>query len=122
MVPRLADWDQLVFRWKELSDLPRRHSDLLESWRGIYLIKDLQDGLCYVGSAYGQDNLLGRWLSYGRSGHGGNLLLRGRNAETFQFSILERLAETADPRQVIARENSWKMRLGTRAPYGLNAN
>ena len=122
LVPRLADWDQLVFRWHQLNDLPRRHSDLLESWRGIYLIKDLQDGLCYVGSAYGQDNLLGRWLSYGRSGHGGNTLLRGRRAETFQFSILERLAETADPRQVIARENSWKMRLGTRTPYGLNAN
>jgi hypothetical protein len=122
LVPRLADWDQLVFGWKDLADLPRRHSDLLESWRGIYLIKDLEDGLCYVGSAYGQDNLLGRWLSYGRSGHGGNALLRGRTADSFQFSILERLAETADPRLVIARENSWKMRLGTRAPHGLNAN
>jgi len=122
LVPRLADWDQLVFGWQELNNLPRRHSDLLESWRGIYLIKDLKDGRCYVGSAYGQDNLLGRWLSYGRSGHGGNVLLRDRTAETFQFSILERLAETADPRQVIARENSWKSRLGTRAPHGLNAN
>ncbi len=122
LVPRLADWDQLVFGWQELNNLPRRHSDLLESWRGIYLIKDLKDGLCYVGSAYGQDNLLGRWLSYGRSGHGGNVLLRGRLAETFQFSVLERLPETADPRQVIARENSWKMRLGTRMPHGLNAN
>lgn len=122
LVPRLADWDQLVFGWRELNDLPRRHADLLESWRGIYLIKDISDGLCYVGSAYGQDNLLGRWLGYGRSGHGGNLLLRGRAAENFQFSILERLAETADPRQVVARENTWKTRLSTRAPHGLNAN
>lgn len=122
LVPRLADWDQLVFRWQELNNLPRRHSDLLESWRGIYLIKDLTDGRCYVGSAYGQDNLLGRWLSYGRSGHGGNVLLRGRAPENFQFSILERLPETADPRQVISRENSWKARLGTLVPHGLNAN
>lgn len=122
LVPRLVDWDQLVFSWQELNDLPRRHSDLLESWRGIYLIKDLSDGACYVGSAYGGDNLLGRWLSYGRSGHGGNVLLKGRKPDTFQFSILERLPETIDPRQVIARENSWKTRLGTRTPHGLNAN
>ena len=122
LVPRLAEWDQLVFSWSELATLPRRHSDLLESWRGIYLIKDHSDGLCYVGSAYGSDNLLGRWQSYGRSGHGGNLLLRGRPPENFHFSILERLAETADPRDVIRRENSWKLRLGTRSPLGLNAN
>lgn len=122
LIPRLDDWDRLVFTWQELKTLPRRHSNLLESWRGIYLIKDLKDGRCYVGSAYGQDNLLGRWLSYGRSGHGGNILLKGRSAETFQFSILERLPETADPRQVIARENSWKARLGTLTPHGLNAN
>lgn len=122
LVPRLDDWDQLVFAWQDLIHLPRRHADLLESWRGIYLIKDLTDGACYVGSAYGQDNLLGRWLTYGRSGHGGNNLLKGRSPEYFQFSILERLPETIDPRQVVARENSWKVRLGTRAPHGLNAN
>lgn len=122
LVPRMADWDQLVFGWAELNQLPRRHANLLESWRGIYLIKDLSDGACYVGSAYGQDNLLGRWLNYGRSGHGGNVLLKGRSAANFQFSILERLPETIDPRQVITRENSWKIRLGTRTPNGLNAN
>jgi hypothetical protein len=122
LVPRLADWDQLVFAWHELNALPVRHATALESWRGIYLIKDHSDGMCYVGSAYGADNLLGRWLSYGRSGHGGNVLLKGRNPSNFQFSILERLPETVDPKQVIQRENSWKERLGTRVPLGLNAN
>lgn len=122
LVSRLADWDQLVFTWAELKILPRRHAESLEGWRGIYFIRDISDGKAYVGSAYGADNLLGRWLSYGSSGHGGNVLLKGRDAKNFQFSILERLAETADPKQVIARENSWKVRLGTRAPQGLNAN
>ncbi len=122
LVPRLPDWDQLVFSWSELKSLPRRHTEQLESWRGIYLIKDLTDGKCYVGSASGRDNLLGRWQNYSKSGDGGNVLLKDRNPNSFRFSILERFSETADPRLVLNCEKNWKIRLGTRDPHGLNAN
>ena len=95
---------------------------MLESWRGVYLIRDCSDGKGYVGSAYGADNLLGRWQEYGRTGHGQNVLLRKRDHRNFQFSILERLPETAEPKLVIERERRWKLRLGTAAPNGLNLN
>lgn len=122
LVSRLADWDELVFDWQDLANLPRRHRELLESWRGIYLIRDRLDGKGYVGSAYGADNLLGRWLNYSRTGHGDNKLLRGRDPAGFRFSILERLAETSEPLIVIERERRWKLRLGTAFPEGLNLN
>jgi hypothetical protein len=94
----------------------------LAEWRGVYLIFDEQDGRSYVGSAYGRDNLLGRWLTYARDGHGGNRELRERDPLGFRFTILERLAPDLPADEVIARENSWKARLHTRAPFGLNAN
>lgn len=44
----------------------------LAEWRGIYLIFDTRDAKAYVGSAYGSENILGRWRSYADSGHGGH--------------------------------------------------
>jgi hypothetical protein len=122
LVSRLPDWDKLVFAWDELLGLPRRHRELLESWRGIYLIRDVSDRMAYVGSAYGVDNLLGRWLQYGRSGHGGNKLLLSRDPLNFRFSILQRLPETELASEVVSLEAKWKIRLGTMYPEGLNLN
>jgi hypothetical protein len=47
-------------------------------WRGIYYIFDVSDGKGYVGSAYGNDDLLGRWMNYTSVGHGGNRLISCR--------------------------------------------
>ncbi len=116
----MPDWRQLVLPWKELDLIPASWKAALKEWRGIYLIRDMQDGLCYVGSAYGQTNLLGRWLEYAKNGDGGNKLLKLRQPDQFQFSILERLGPDLDPQDVVAVENSWKKRLGTIAPTGLN--
>lgn len=122
LVERLRNWDELAFDWHELQSLHRRHRDAMDGWRAIYLIKDESDGKQYVGSAAGSDNLLGRWLNYARTGHGDNALLRKRNPNSFRFTILERLPETADLEYVLAREGNWKQRLNTRAPFGLNLN
>ncbi len=94
----------------------------LSEWHGIYLIFDESDGKSYVGSAYGRDNILGRWDVYVRNGHGGNRELRDRDPRNFRFTILERLAPDLPPEDVISKESSWKLRLHTRAPFGLNAN
>ena len=79
-------------------------------------------GKGYVGSAYGEENLLGRWLNYSLSGHGDNRLLRTREGKNFRFTILQRVSPDLEPRDVIKLESSWKERLHTRKPFGLNDN
>jgi len=120
--PAMTAWRELVLTWSDLALIPASWKAALREWRGIYLIRDLQDGLAYVGSAYGNENLLGRWQNYAKSGDGGNRLLKGRKPQQFVFSILERLGPDLDPRDVVHIENSWKKRLGTQTPRGLNAN
>jgi hypothetical protein len=122
LVTPVPPWDQLVVGWKELGILPVGWCAALKQWRGIYLIIDQSDGKQYVGSAYGAENLLQRWLAYSRSGHGGNKHLRARDPANFRFSILQRLAPDLDEATVVAVEKTWKERLGTRAPAGLNEN
>ena len=70
------DWDAIELTWEQLGVLPTRLKSRLEEWRGIYYIFDTSDGKGYVGSAYGETNLYGRWINYAVSGHGGNRLLR----------------------------------------------
>lgn len=119
MMPR---WDEIELRWEELGILPTRWQTAISQWRGIYYIFDTSDGKGYVGSAYGEDNLLGRWRNYAARGHGGNKLLRKRKPENFVFTILQRVSPDMDAQDVIHVENSWKQRLHTRAPHGLNDN
>ena len=75
----------------------------------------------YVGSAYGDENILARWRGYASSGHGGNVELKGRDPSKFQFSVLERVSPDMQPDDVIRLESAWKTRLGTR-DFGLNKN
>lgn len=122
LVAPMPRWQELVLSCKELHALPSSWQMALRQWRGIYYIRDRASGKGYVGSACGQDNLLGRWLGYAASGHGGNKLLRGLAPEGFEFSVLQLLVHDADTADVVAAENSWKLRLHTRAPDGLNDN
>ena len=115
-------WHELELDWADLNLLPASWKAALSHWRGIYFIFDESDGKGYVGSAYGSDNLLGRWRNYAARGHGGNALLRPRNKEAFRFSILERVSPDMSPADVVALESSWKRRLHTRQPFGLNEN
>jgi hypothetical protein len=119
--PPLNDWRELTLSWADLKVLPSSWRGALAEWRGIYLILDEIDGRGYVGSACGRENMLGRWLNYAASGHGQNAALRNRNPESFRFSILERLSPDKAADEVMAIENSWKLRLQTRL-FGLNRN
>lgn len=118
----MPEWDAINFSWEELGVLPKRWKSALSQWRGIYYIFDTSDGKGYVGSAYGEDNLLGRWLNYAARGHGGNRLLRQRDPRRFRFTILQRVSPDMPASEVIRLEGSWKERLHTREPYGLNDN
>jgi hypothetical protein len=118
----LPQWDQIEFTWEDLRVLPTRLKFKLAEWRGIYLIFDTLAVQGYVGSAYGEENLLGRWLNYAARGDGGNKLLRQRDPRNFRFTILELVSPTTKANDVIQLESSWKKRLHTFAPYGLNNN
>lgn len=122
LVSAMPDWQTLTLKWQELSLLPATWRQALAQWRGIYYIFDREAHMGYVGSASGGDNLLGRWLDYAASGDGGNRLLRGRNPADFVFSILQRVSPDMPAEDVVAIENTWKQRLQTRTPTGLNIN
>jgi hypothetical protein len=118
----MKHWREIDLTWRQLQVLPSHWKAKLSEWRAIYYIFDPADGKGYVGSAYGSENLLGRWLNYAASGHGGNRQLRERAPENFRFTILERVSPDMDADDVIRLESTWKDRLHSRAPSGLNEN
>lgn len=122
LVKAMPDWQTLTFDWQQLHLLPHSWKQALAQWRGIYYIFDRAARLGYVGSAGGSENLLGRWLDYAVTGDGGNRLLRGRNPEEFVFSILQRVSPDMPAEDIVSIENTWKDRLQTRMPLGLNDN
>lgn len=114
-------WDQLVLSWQEIQALPASWKATLAEWRGVYLIFDVQRRAGYVGSAYGAENLLGRWCEYAKTGHGGNQELRKSKPADLRFSILQRTSPDLESAEVIALEQNWKRRLHT-PEFGLNRN
>ncbi len=118
----MPEWSDIELTWADLAVLPTRWRSALSQWRGIYYIFDVSDRKGYVGSAYGESNLLGRWQNYAGRGHGGNSQLRQRDPHNFRFTILQRVAPDMNAADIIALEGSWKQRLHTRQPYGLNDN
>jgi len=118
----IPEWHAINLTWEELGVLPKRIKVKLCEWRGIYYILDTSDGKGYVGSAYGESNLLGRWQDYAAKGHGDNRLLRRRDPRNFRFTILQRPSPDMEKGDVEQLEASWKRRLHTRAPHGLNGN
>ncbi len=118
----LPEWDEIDFTWEALQILPTRLKFKLSEWRGIYYVFDTLGQKGYVGSAYGENNLLGRWLNYASRGDAGNKLLRQRDPRNFRFTILQRVSPDMDADGVVRLESSWKRRLHTRHPHGLNDN
>jgi len=108
----------------ENPDANRMWHIMLSSVAGVYLIVDTEDGKQYVGSAYGNEGILGRFKEYVRNGYGGNKLLMALPIDRyskFQFTILRTLSKTLTNAEVIDYENLYKDKLGSRA-FGLNAN
>ena len=89
------------------------------------LITDISNGKMYVGSAYGENMILGRWQSYIRTGNGGNVELKKLSfdyiKENFKYSILDIFKSTIDDQTIILKENWWKITLQTRE-FGYNKN
>lgn len=109
---------------------PRRYAlwhAALAAINGVYLIVDTHTGKQYVGSAYGDGGLLGRWKVYIQTFHGGNKRLVAEleadpsTFNRFQFSILQILPRSSTAEAVVAVETLYKNKLLTK-PFGLNAN
>jgi len=120
--PKISDWKDIILTWNELQILPSNLEYALEQWRGIYYIFDISAGKGYVGSASGKMNILDRWKDYAARGHGGNELLKMRDQNNFRFSILQRVSPDMIQEEISKIETTWKKRLHTRAPHGLNDN
>ncbi len=105
----------------EVEFVPESWRSVLKSSRGVYLLLCPETGVQYIGAAIGPDGFYGRWLDYVRDGHGGNDLLRDRDARSFLVSILEAASSAATTPEILGREAIWKRKLGSRV-HGLNAN
>ena len=126
------EWVNIPFG--DLESLMRRdRSDwktALASVNGVYLITDESIGKRYVGSAYGEQGLWGRWKNYVETGHGGNQGLRMATGEDslryarrhFRFTLLDFFAFSTPKEVILSRETFWKKVLLTRGEYGLNEN
>ncbi len=90
LVPQLPDWREIVWSWMEMQSLPTLWQSEMRNWAAIYYVFDTRQQKGYVGSAYGEENLLGRWQTYAANHHGGNIQLHNSRPEDLKFSILER--------------------------------
>lgn len=120
-------YDNVRLSWDELSRVIDKEGwkTALQNQKGVYLITDTSNGKMYVGSAYGENMILGRWQSYIKTGHGGNVGLKPlpieHIRENFEYSILDIFKATSDDKLIIARESWWKNTLKTKQ-FGYNKN
>lgn len=102
----------------------------LSSVKGIYLISDITTGRRYVGAAYGEQGVWGRWANYATTGHGGNAELRALVSaptleycrKAFRFALLEHRSAATPDEVILDREGFWKQILLSRGVHGLNRN
>ena len=120
-------YDKVNISWQELSRLVSKESwkTALQNQKSVYLITDIKTGKMYVGSAYGENMILGRWQSYIKTGHGGNVELKKLKLEyikeNFKYSILDIFKSTVDDKLILERESWWKYVLLTKK-FGYNKN
>lgn len=106
-------YDNVNLSWEKLKCVIEKKDwkTALENQKGVYLITDVISGKRYVGSAYGENMIFGRWKSYVETCHGGNKDLKLLNKEyiksNFRYSILEIYKSTTDDKFIIAREHYW---------------
>lgn len=115
---------------KTIIEHPDSHHDwhqMLKAVSGVYLIVDDHTGKQYIGSASGEEGILGRFKSYAKTIHGGNVELKKllkdnpESARNLNFTLLETLPLSLTPNEVLKREELYKKKLGSRK-HGYNLN
>lgn len=106
-------YENVDLSWFDLKRVVEKNDwkTALENQKGVYLITDVSTGKRYVGSAYGQEMILGRWRNYVLSGHGGNKDLKVLDVShiqnNFRYSILDIFKSTVEDNVIINREHFW---------------
>ena len=127
-----STYDEVDLSFMELKEaVDNRYPDYYKSLscvKGVYMIIGGNTGKMYIGSAYGENGIWGRWESYADNYHGNNEeLVRlydehgEKYFEKFRYSILQILSMKVSDKEVIDRENYYKSRFLTRE-FGLNKN
>jgi uncharacterized protein YutD len=123
----------VVLQFDELRTLIN-NPDANHDWRhhlsavnGIYLILDSLTGQQYIGSANGREGIWQRWSDYAANCTGGNKELNAlikkdpTYCQNFRFSILQTLPSNITQTEIVAIENLYKQKLGSKT-HGLNSN
>lgn len=124
---KFPGYENINLSWADLKRVLNKEGwkAALENQKGVYLITDSSTGKMYVGSAYGENMILGRWQSYVRNGHGGNVELKKLDFDYikkhFRYSVLDIFKSTVSDDKIIQRESWWKEVLLTRV-FGYNKN
>lgn len=132
-IERFTSYENFILTYEKLNEImlmPRLYSDwvnALSAINAIYVITDTENGKLYIGSAYGNDGLLGRWTDYAKTKHGGNKKLiklleeYPQRYKKFQYSILQILSKNITSEMAVEAEEKWKNKLCTRE-HGYNDN
>lgn len=120
-------YEKVNISWDELRRVIEKDNwkTALQNQKGVYLMTDISNGKMYVGSAYGEHMILGRWRAYVNTGHGSIIGLRAlafnHIKQNFRYSILDIYKSTTDDQIIIDRESWWKQVLQSRK-FGYNEN
>lgn len=117
--------------WKTLKRVVTKPTwrTALTNQKGVYLITDTKTGKMYVGSASGNDKILGRWQAYLDNGHGGNKdlvkLVKEKGfdyvKQNFRYALLDQFKASTSEEIILRRESYWKNVLLTK-DFGYNGN
>lgn len=120
-------YDKVNISWETMKRVLEKDTwkTALENQKGVYVITDISNGKKYIGSAYGEYMILGRWKSYLKTGHGGNVGMKNLHFDhikkNFRYTILDIYKSSTNDQIIIDRESWWKEVLQSR-PYGYNEN
>lgn len=129
---KFVGYENVDLSWSDLKRVLKLEDwrTALENQKGVYLITDIKTNKRYVGSAYGENMMLGRWKHYAESGHGGNKDLKKLVEEkgieyiknNFRYSILDIYKAKTDDKIIIKREHWWGKILLTDSKTGFGYN
>ncbi len=136
-------YEKLILSYNDIEIINNDNKGLYKDWvdhlsavNAVYLIVDTKTKAQYVGSAYGEDGLWGRWSHYVKSkGHlddnkGIKKYLEEmdekgffiHSVKDFQFSILHITSKNIGKDEALKLESLYKEKLCSRSEHGLNEN
>lgn len=118
VIGQTFNWRQIIAIWEE-NEEDNKLKEVL-SQNGIYIQRSEDGTSRYIGSAYGSNGIIGRWMAHlnslGDAQHL-NLFVLENGYNSILFSVIEFIDGTAS--EIIQKEALWKKTLGTvnHGPY-----